>query len=777
MRKLPIAIPAFLIAGSFLLAHLCFWLFPNVFQAWNAQTVDRLFVMRSSSENLRPPYDQTVVHVDFNNTSMQQLDNLYLNRAHLARVITNLKKMKVAAQAYDFIFGGKLNADHDAAMIQATLQAGNVYYGLAMELESIKHLPDSASAPTQTIPYLDQTKWKVTLEGDSGSLYTGRNPLITFPELSSASRGLGSLSVKFDADGVLRRVPLLVRYSDGFYPLLPLRVICDFLSVRPDRIILRAGSYIVLPDARKPDEAAARDIKIPIDRRGNMIINYLGPWERMDHYNFADILQADRDEDELEIWAEELEGKIVIVSDVSTGSTDVGPVPTDARFPLSGAHANIIQNIVSESFLRELTAAQSLLAELVIMALLLIMSIRFTSVYFSIGTVCLAGAYVIAIGLAFFYGNLIFPIIRPLLIILAAVLSILVYRYIREEREKMAGLRQRDFIRDTFGRYLSNEVVEELLDSPDGLGMKGEIRDVTFLVSDLRGFTVLTEQLQPQQVIEIINRYFGHMVEVIARYRGTVSEFQGDGILIFFGAPLSAEDDPQRAVACAVEMQNVLVEVNDEQRRLGLPELAMGIGINTGPVVVGNIGSERRASYGAVGSPINVAFRIESYTVGDQILISPSTYHKVRDIADLRGTRQVDFKGLDQPITLYDIGGLGGPYQVRMLEKKTESLAELASPLAIECFALKGKTVSPDAIAGCILKIGNKTAQASLEKKIPSHTNLKISLRSNEFSNVPEIYAKVLSEEGSASDSELTNHRIEFTWMPEEFRRMLREKM
>ena len=120
------------------------------------------------------------------------------------------------------------------------------------------------------------------------------------------------------------------------------------------------------------------------------------------------------------------------------------------------------------------------------------------------------------------------------------------------------------------------------------------------------------------------------MVEIIARYRGTVDEFQGDGMLVFFGAPLAASDDPERAVACAVEMQNKIPEINGLQRREGLPEIVMGIGINTGEVMVGNIGSQKRSKYGAVGSAINVAYRIESYTIGGQVLISSETYKKVK---------------------------------------------------------------------------------------------------------------------------------------------------
>src|SRR5438876_12124366 len=161
------------------------------------------------------------------------------------------------------------------------------------------------------------------------------------------------------------------------------------------------------------------------------------------------------------------------------------------------------------------------------------------------------------------------------------------------------------------------------------------------LVSDLRGFSSMVARLDPHTVVQITNRYLARMIDVITRYRGTVDEFQGDGILAFFGAPLAAPDDAERAVACAIEMQQALVAVNDEQRAAGLPELAMGIGINTGEVIVGNIGSEQRTKYGAVGAAINLAYRIESQTIGGQVLLGPRTYELVCDVVDVRGSVEV----------------------------------------------------------------------------------------------------------------------------------------
>jgi adenylate cyclase len=771
--------PILLILSAFLAAHLCFWLLPNVFEIWNSQTIDQLFIFRSKAEKLRPAYDPTVVHLDFNNTSIERLKNLYLNRFHFAELVRNLKSMQVAAQVYDFIFAAKINEQDDLELIQAVKEAGNVYFGLALKLRQPGEPVNRKKGPSKGRSYVLQTKWNLAADTDKGQLYVGETPLATYADLANASRGLGSLSVKFDPDGVLRRVPLLVRYEDAHYPLLPLRVICDYLHVSPEKIVLKPGQHIILQGATRPGSPGSEpyDIKIPIDRYGNMIVNYIGPWGRMDHYNFADILRASDDRDELEIWAEELKGKIVIISDVSTGSTDVGPVPTDANFPLSGVHANVVHSILTESFLRELSGREMLLIEILLLAVLFLLSIRFSSLAFSLGTAFLAAAYIGVAMMSFLYAQIIVNLVRPLLMIGFAMVSIVVYRYIIEEKAKMESLRQQDFIRDTFGRYLSSEVVEELLDSPEGLKMSGENREVTFLVSDLRGFTALTSRLSPHQVIEIMNRYFEDMVKIIARYRGTVNEFSGDGILAFFGAPLYADDDPERAVACAIKMQNALVAVNAEQRRLKLPDLEMGIGINTGDVVVGNIGSEQRASYGAVGTPINAAYRIESFTVGGQILISPTTYNRVESDLTIIGTKEVKFKGLDQPVTLYDVGGIGEPYQVFLPEKKTTPLTRLDPPLPVECFLLEGKSVSDNAITGHITCLGENAAEASLDQTVDVHANLRILLACQETAGFSELYAKVMPKEESDAIGSGDGIRIEFTSVPDEVKKFIKNNL
>jgi adenylate cyclase len=196
----------------------------------------------------------------------------------------------------------------------------------------------------------------------------------------------------------------------------------------------------------------------------------------------------------------------------------------------------------------------------------------------------------------------------------------------------------------------------------------------------------------------------------------------------------------------------------------------MGIGIDTGEVVVGNIGSEQRASYGAVGTPINAAYRIESFTVGGQILISPNTYDRVHSDLTIIGTKEVKFKGLAQAVCLYDVGGIGDPYQVFLPEKKEVPMKRLNSPLPIECFLIEGKTVSDNAVTGHITCLGQNAADVALDRAIAAYANLRILLASPEAAGLSEFYATQEVSDETPSDN---SRRLEFTSMPEEVRQFM----
>ena len=296
------------------------------------------------------------------------------------------------------------------------------------------------------------------------------------------------------------------------------------------------------------------------------------------------------------------------------------------------------------------------------------------------------------------------------------------------------------FIRRTFGRYLSDEVVANLLDSPDHLELGGEKRKVTILMSDLRGFTSLSEQLLPEQVVQVLNNYLGTMVEVITRHRGTIDEFIGDAILVVFGAPISRSDDARRAVACALDMQLAIERVNAINQDAGLPAIEMGIAVHTGEVVVGNIGSERRSKYAVVGANVNVVARIESNTLGGQVLISQSTAEEAGDDLRLGHCVSLNAKGIRDPITVHDLLGLGGRYDLHLPQNEDE-LIDLPTPVPVRFAELIGKNVSDDLFEATVVRLGARHAELSTDREVEPLTNLKLALSGG---HQQELYAKVI---------------------------------
>jgi len=307
-------------------------------------------------------------------------------------------------------------------------------------------------------------------------------------------------------------------------------------------------------------------------------------------------------------------------------------------------------------------------------------------------------------------------------------------------------------IRTYFSRYLTDAVVKSLLETPEGLKLGGDRRKVTILMCDLRGFSSISEKMAPEKVVEILNVFLGTMTEAIATYQGTIDEFIGDAILVLFGAPIHREDDAARAVASAIAMQLAMRSVNDKLAKMDLPEIGMGIGINTGEVVAGNIGSQSRAKYAVVGNHVNLTARIESYTVGGQILISETTYKEVEEIAKTNGSMEVEPKGVSHPISIYDICGLGGIYNLE-LPSINESLQILANPIAVSYRVLEEKHLGTELFKGEIRRLSPYGAEIFAEQDIPVLTNLKLHLevydQTQELAIAGEIYAKVLKHQKS----------------------------
>jgi sigma-B regulation protein RsbU (phosphoserine phosphatase) len=306
-------------------------------------------------------------------------------------------------------------------------------------------------------------------------------------------------------------------------------------------------------------------------------------------------------------------------------------------------------------------------------------------------------------------------------------------------------MEKRDFIRDTFGRYVTQEVVKRLLEADGALAMGGETREVTLLFSDLRGFTALTADMHPEQVIAFLNRYLGKMIEILIDYHAVIDEIMGDGILAFFGAPEPLEDHPARAVACALAMQGAMEGINAANAADGMPHLEMGIAVNTGTVVVGNIGSEQRTKYSVVGADVNFASRIESYAVGGQVLIGPATHWRIRDIIDVGEVIQAEMKGVPEPATLYEVRAIHGPYNLRLKERR-EDLVPLAPGLPVHIYRIKNKMIASHGDAARITQLSETGAILQFDGELAAWEDIRLHLLDAAQNERPgKIYGKVTS--------------------------------
>jgi adenylate cyclase len=270
-------------------------------------------------------------------------------------------------------------------------------------------------------------------------------------------------------------------------------------------------------------------------------------------------------------------------------------------------------------------------------------------------------------------------------------------------------------------------VAQTLLESPEALRLGGDKRVVTLLMSDLRGYTRFAERADPAVVLAALNDYLARMTDVIVEHGGTINEFIGDGIFAVFGAPLPRPDHAERAAGAALAMQQAMVEINRAQAARGLPRFDMGIGINTGEAVVGNVGSEQRAKYSVVGNAVNTAARVESATVGGQVLISAATLAEVADLADVGPPLSVQVKGLSEPLVLYELHALQGRFARAMpATEAADTEAEMALPARY--WVIEGKTIQGDGLTGTVVRLGTRRLTLQLDTVLPALANLRLRL-------------------------------------------------
>lgn len=546
------------------------------------------------------PGDEIII-VTIDDASAAQLGTWPWPHSTHARLIEALSQARVIG--IDILFE---ETEPDSALVKATTRAGNVIYPI---LAVLPERVEVGLVPAQSL-------------------------LEPAPALRTVAAGVGTVNVLPDSDGVVRRVPLAIQKDDSRIEALSLQVLRRYLglpSVPPGE--LTGGLFTAGP------------LSIPVDQWGRMMVHFAGEPGTFPAVSYIDVLSGT-------VPPETFRDKIVLIGQLGlTGGGDNHIAPTSHRgLPMAGVEvqANIIHAILKHRYLRE----QSLASDVaVILGMVLLSGLILPRIRPLWGLLCslsLVIVYWLAAFVAFDRG-LVLDMLYPTAALALSHVAIASGRIVAEQR-------RRSRVTDLFGRYVSPDVVREILSRSRtaSLELGGEQREITVLFIDMRGFTAFSENLSPHHVVDVLNRHLACMAEVILEQGGMVDKFTGDGLMALFGAPLPSRDHAIRAVRAAVALQACAREVNDDNA------LRYGVGIHTGEAVVGNVGSQRRLDYTAIGDTVNLSCRLEGQAAPGQILISQATYEQVRGEVQAREIGPVSVKGRHEAVVVYEVLGARG---------------------------------------------------------------------------------------------------------------------
>jgi adenylate cyclase len=521
-----------------------------------------------------------------------------------AEAIKNLSDAGAKVIGFDILFAD--TSDDDPVLAQAIEDAGNVI------LSSVGVDPLTPVQSTLTYDYILQP----------ASL------------LEQSSYGTGHANIAPDGDGVVRKLPLIIRDSAGnSYPALSIAILYStFLKPLPEEYPVHNGKINLI------------DRDIPVDAYKRMRINYSTPDTGYEYISYGKVISNDFD-------PSIVKHKIVIIGMTATGELDTWATPVSAeKQPGVWIHANIIDNILKQRFIVDTDWRITLMIMLLLVAITGLALPRLKLKWGALLTFLLLVAYTLTVFIVFDRGyilNILYPSMLLPLVYVTAVLCVVV----SEQTNKQ-------LIKDLFGRYVSPQVASTILDLEDvgKLSLGGELRCVTTLFADMRGFTKMSENKTPKEVVDLLNTYLSIMIEHVIDNEGIVNKFAGDNIMGVWNAPQSQTNHALLAVKAAWKSQQSMKKKQEEDT--SLPQVQFGMGINTGDAIAGNMGSTGRTEYTVIGDAVNLASRLCSGAPGGEIWIGPETYNQVKDYIEAEQLPPQSFKGKSQPITPYKVTGL-----------------------------------------------------------------------------------------------------------------------
>jgi len=455
------------------------------------------------------------------------------------------------------------------------------------------------------------------------------------PIFADVMRGFGFFNVSV-GDGMVRRLPLVVRHHDEMAVPLSLAML---RARQPDLLLsVKFQSYGV-----ESLHFGATDI--PVSESGELFINYRGPGYTFRHVSAADVLAPDFD-------VSLFHDKMIVFGVTATAVGDIRVTPFDDIFPGVEVHANVIDNVLRGDFLRRPRFIVVLeIAVLFIFAIFLgVLLGRVRGIWAAIIAVGLLGLYVAGSQQLFVSLGLELTIVYPLLTIVAIYSAIALLHFVTEERERKK-------MRRALELYLSPSMARLVSDHPELLKLGGEKQELTVFFSDIRGFTTISEQLDPTELVELLNEYLEEMTEIVFAHEGMLDKYIGDAVMAVWGAPLEQPDHASRACQAALQMVERLEELNTRWQERGWPRLDIGIGLNTGPMVFGNMGSSKHLSLTVMGDNVNLASRLEGLNkmLGTHAIVSEATARAAGEAIRTREIDRVRVKGKSEPVGVFEL--------------------------------------------------------------------------------------------------------------------------
>jgi adenylate cyclase len=558
----------------------------------------------------------------------------------------NLKDDRIGA----FIKESKLNADNDLILAKAIRRSqtkvvlGHFFY---MSAAALNYQMEEKDIERQ-LKRISNSRYPMIMYAEAGlqidpfiTEYIAYTPEANIDLLSEVAPASGYFNMVPDPeDGVVRWMPLVIKCGREIYGPLSIQSVWHYLD--QPQLMVSVADYGI-------EGIRIGERFIPTDESGRMLINYLGPQKTFPHYSISDILREN-------LPKGTFKDKVVLVGATAIAIYDIRntPVSSSGEYPGLEVHATVVDNILTRNFLEKpkWTGIYDALAILVLGLLTGAVVRRLDAlkgIFFSSALFIL---YIWICRWLFVRWGTWVNMVYPLLVLVLVYTSLTVYRYLTEERERKK-------IKSAFTYYVSSSVVNEMLKYPEKLKLGGDRRDLSVLFSDIRGFTTIAEGLTPEDLVHLLNEYLTVMTDIVFKYDGMLDKYMGDAIMAIYGAPLDLPDHPIKACQSALEMMEELKRLNQKWTGEGKQPMDIGIGINTSPMMVGNMGSEQRFDFTVMGDSVNLGSRLEgaNKSYKTNIIISEFTFDRVKDEFACMELDSVRVKGKTEPVKIYNLVG------------------------------------------------------------------------------------------------------------------------